>query len=497
MLTSAASISGTSEGFGRPMSTTRKSLIKKNKLLARGMLYGVPLLLVTAATLFIRYADPDRMVDRSWAEVDYESIESVQVFRDLLRIDTTYPSGSEIEAADYLAGLLEAEGIFVEVERFSGRYANLKALIRGKDPRPLVLHSHLDADPVRRPERWRHPPFSAAIELPFVYGRGAFDMKSITAAQVMAMLEVKRSGKMLKRSLMLLATSDEERDSWVGTRRLLKENPQWSKQLWAVLTEGGAVEAIDIDNVRYWGTEFGQKRFVDIWVCDDNLSRLEDLRSELHDRELPRRLEPEIARFLPHYQPSRDRLETRDVLSDPDRLLERLRTYPVDVGPTVLPPYIDAMLRSRISVFPPEPDPEGGYLMRVILHLLPSDHLHDVMPKLVGDRLEGFTYKIEEVHPPVKASDFDHPAFQRIDEFMAKVYPEFEHGPLFIPYSATDSRYFRQYGIPSFGFSPFLILSGDSMKMRGVDERMPLPAFVAGSNLYQGLVESLVLEDAR
>ena len=57
---------------------------------------------------------------------------------------------------------------------------------------------------------------------------------------------------------------------------------------------------------------------------------------------------------------------------------------------------------------------------------------------------------------------------------------------------ATDARFFREAGIPSYGFSPFLILSSDSMKMKGKNERMAAPSFVAGVELYRGLVEQLV-----
>lgn len=475
------------------MSLARKPLIHENKTRARLLLYGLPALFLVAALAFIRYADFSRLTEASWADMDFETIESVQIFQEYLRFDTTYPNGNEIPAAEYIAGILSAEGIPVEIERLGSRYANLVATLDGYDPRALALHGHVDTEPVRHPEAWRFDPFGGVLEPPFIYGRGAFDMKSVTVAQVMAMLSLKRSGTTPARSVKLLLTSDEERASWLGTRRLLKVRPEWH-DFWAVLTEGGAVEAVSVTEAKYWGTEFQQKRYIDIWVCDADPARLEFLRQELQGRQTGRSLDPDVARFLPWYGPTRDRPVTQDLLASPATLLERLRTYPVDVGPTVLTPLVDSMLRSLIETFPVEADPTGGFRVRVILHLLPELQIADVWDELVGDRLNGFTYNIEEVSTSVVGSDIEHPAFRHIHELITEVYPEIPHGPIFLPFTATDARYFRQYDVPVYGFTPFHILSGDAMKMRGVDERLPAPAFVAGVELYEELVRRMVDE---
>lgn len=455
------------------------------------LLYGVPTLVLLVLLIVIRWGN-DLGLDLDWYfEVDTDR-EAVELFQQYLRFDTSYPDGNEIPAAEWLAQILEAEGIEVHLERLGERNANLWATIPGRQERPLVLHNHIDVEPVRRPDKWIRPPFSGDIELPFIYGRGAFDMKSIAIAQLMAMLEIKRSGEQPGRSLMFLATGDEERDSHLGTRRLLQQHPEWGEHFWAVYTEGGAIEARSLEVVKYWGTEFGQKRFVDIWVCDARRDRLEDLREVFHKKMLPRRLTEPVRQFLPHYAPSRDRPEGRTLLAEPDLLIDRLRTYPTDVGPTVVAPYVDAMLRSSVVAFPVEEAPGGGYRVRLILHLLPDVEVDEVWPTLVGDDLDGYTYWVEEVHPPVESSPLDHPAFQAVERTMAEARPEVEHGPLFIPYSATDARYFRQYGIASYGFSPFLILAVDAQRMKGVNERMPAGPFLDGVELYTRLVQTVL-----
>lgn len=478
-----------------------RSFFSDRPRLARALLYGVPVLLVVAI-FAIREIERSIELDLGleWASVDYEKYESIRLFQEFLRFDTSYPDGNEIPAAEWLAGVLEAEGIDVHLERLGERNANLWATIPGEDPRALVLHNHIDVLPIERPEAWIVPPFSGALAPPFVYGRGAFDMKSLGIAQLVAVLEVKRSGEPLKRSLTFLATGDEERDSWLGTRRLLQEHPEWAEQFWAVLTEGGAVETTDIDTVRYWGTEFLQKRFVDIWVCDSDRRRLEELREILHRRQLGWRSIEGFEAFLPHYVPSRDRPETRAAFASPTEVLERLRAWPTDIGPTVVPPYIDFMLREAMIVaFPIEQDPSGGFLMRVILHLQPDVTVEEVWDELIGDDLEGYTYRVESTHPPLDpaGSPLDHEAFRILDELMDERYPAIDHGPLYVPHTATDARYFRQPGfeIPTYGFSPFVILAVDAQKLKGANERMAALPFIEGVETYVSLVERLVLEN--
>ncbi|MEO1082956.1 MAG: M20/M25/M40 family metallo-hydrolase [Acidobacteriota bacterium] len=470
-----------------------KVLIERNKTLARLVLYASPLVLFVAVIAIIEMlslVDP-RM---DWKDVDFLEFESVRLLQEYLRIDTSYPDGSEIAGAEYLASLFEKEGIDVYVERLGSRNANLWAELPGKNRQALVLHNHIDVIPALRPDDWRFDPFGGEVDLPFIYGRGAFDMKSVAIAQAMAIFELARSGTPLDRSILFLATGEEERDSYLGTQRVLRQHPELRDRMWGVLTEGGAVEAVSVDEARYWGTTFQQRHFVDIWVCGSDLVRLMDLRSSLDKRQTDRRMTPALATFFERYGPTRDRPETRRVMAVPNDMIERLRTFPRDIDETVMPPIIEALLRSRVVAFPVQKDPEGGFLMRVILHLQSDLEYTDVWDELIGDALEGFTYRIEDINKPNMGSPLEHEIFTRLDAFMEEQNPAIVHGPFSIPFSASDARFFRDYGIPAYGFTPFHILSSDTNGMKSVDERMALPAFLRGVELYSDLVRELVAD---
>ena len=463
----------------------RRPLIENNRRRARLALYLSPVLLLGVTWGLTQLGGrPER--DMEWQGVDYSEHESVRLFQEYLRIDTSYPDGNEIPGAEFLARQLEAAGIAAHLERLGSRNANLWAILEGDDPQALVLHNHVDVEPAPEPEKWRHPPFSGTLEPPFIYGRGAFDMKSLAIAQLMSVLKLKRDGVALGRSLIFLATGDEERFSRLGTRRLISEHPELVERFYAVLTEGGAIEAVDLETVKYWGTEIGQKRFVDAWVCDSRRERLQALRDELLAVEAPPRPPSgAIARFLRIYSSSRDSPGLRQLLGEPEAMLDNA-DYPR------LPPHLKAMTRNEIYAFPIETDPEGGYQMRLILHLLPDASVEDAMAELLPRGLDSFGLVFEVPHPPVAPSDMDHPVFQAIHEYMTGALPDVAHGPLFLPWVATDARFFRAQGIPSYGYSPFWILSSDTIKMKGRNERMAAPAFVEGVERYQELVHRLV-----
>lgn len=463
-----------------------KPLVQTHRRRARVLLYLSPVVLgftVWGLSRILGRLDPDM----SWRGRDFSKYEAVQLFQEYLRFDTSYPDGNEIPGAEYLARRLEAEGIEAHVERLGSRNANLWAVVEGEDPQALVLHNHIDVEPAPQAEKWRHPPFDGVLEAPFIYGRGAFDMKSVAIAQLVSVLEVKRSGRPLRRSLMFLATGDEERFSQLGTRWLVRQHPELLARFYAVLTEGGAVEATDLTSVKYWGTEFGQKRFVDVWVCSGQRERLEALREELFGTAgPPGPPHDEVARFLAAYSSSRDNPQFRRLLSQPETMLEH-----ADFDS--LPPYLKAMTRNELVAFPVEQDPGGGYTLRLILHLLTDADLDVAWDQLLGDALSGFDYTLDVPHGKVAPSPIDHPVFQAIDEHMHDILPRITHGPLFLPWVATDARFFRQQGIPAYGYSPFWIISSDTIRMKGQNERMAAIPFLEGVERYRQLVEKLVL----
>lgn len=113
--------------------------------------------------------------------------EVITICRDLIRIDTTNRdgSGSERQAAEYVAAMLEDVGL--ECSLFEPERGRASVVTRiegtGSTRGALLLHGHLDVVPAD-PAGWDIDPFAGEIRGNFLWGRGAVDMKNMDAGSV-------------------------------------------------------------------------------------------------------------------------------------------------------------------------------------------------------------------------------------------------------------------------------------------------------------------------
>ncbi len=421
--------------------------------------------------------------------INYLDYPEVRLLRDYVRIDTSEPHANEVAGAEFLAAQLGAAGIRSTIERFSDRRANLWAFVDGDDPKALVLHGHLDVERAIESRGWKYPPFAGVIEGPWIYGRGMYDMKSLTIAELLATIDVARSGKRPKRSILFLQTSGEELGSDTGTRWILAEHPELVARMGTVLTEGGVVEATNPSKVKYWGIEFDQKRFVRVSVCARNLADLRALVRYLSASgkgdPVPE-VAPAVRDFLASYGRSRDRTSLRELLAEPSRIPRERDRF------DDLTPFLQALFRNEVWSGTPFQDDDGEWRIYVWVHVLPgSDPLTETRRLLPAWKLRGFTTGAPEVEDWGPASPLDSPEFRGIVATIQADYPEVDVGPYFLPWAMTDARFFRRAGIRTYGFSPFPVVVFDTVQIARANERMQLPAYRVGIRLYGQAVQRL------
>lgn len=432
-------------------------------------------------------------LQKLWSGVDFLAMPEVQLLKQYIGIDTSEPNANEVPGAEFLARHLAAAGLTPHIERLAGGRANLWAFVEGEDPKAIVLAGHIDVEPAEGPGDWDYPPFGGVINGPWMYGRGIYDMKSLTIAQLLATTDVAReaarTGRKPKRSILFLATSGEETGSETGTRWILRGHPELVARMGVVLTEGGVVEAMSADQVKYWGIEFGQKRFTEVVFCSADAAKLAALaefldRFDATDPTVP--ISPPVALFLARYGPTRGLENLQAWLANPRAtLFDRSRF-------DRLTPFLQALFRNELMIFPVEPDPEGGFKLRLFVHLLPEADLQAVLAELLPESVTlGLTYRIGEDLGARQASPTDSADFLALERAIRERYPKTVVGPYFLPWTATDSRFFRGIGVPSYGFSPFLITVTDTMGIARANERMPLPGFVDGVAIYRRLIREL------
>jgi len=150
--------------------------------------------------------------------------EVVKVVRDLVRIPSINPHGTEREVADYIIRYMESKGIETTIQEvFPERY-NVVSRLKGQGTAsPILFTGHMDVVPVSSDElkKWKTDPFAAEIQDGFLYGRGSADMKGGLGAAMVAMATLAEHKIQPHGDIILAATVDEE-DLMRGVKALIK-----------------------------------------------------------------------------------------------------------------------------------------------------------------------------------------------------------------------------------------------------------------------------------
>src|SRR5918999_824289 len=168
--------------------------------------------------------------------------ETAEVLSRLVRFRTVNPPGDERECQEWLAAYLRDAGLDVELLGAEPQRPNLVARLRGGEPGPVLGYlSHVDTVLADAAD-WTHDPWSGAVHDGFLWGRGAIDMKSQTAAEAVAAATLARSGwRPAPGELKLIAVVDEEVGGQLGARWLTEQHPDLARVDWLVNEGGGQV----------------------------------------------------------------------------------------------------------------------------------------------------------------------------------------------------------------------------------------------------------------
>jgi len=184
--------------------------------------------------------------------------EATDLLQGLLRLDTTSPPGNERLAADYIAGVLTAEGIDSTIVEAAPGRATIVARLKAANPtgRPVLLMGHTDVVTVEA-EKWERGPFSGDLVDGFIWGRGALDMKGQVAGELAAFLALKRAKLPLTRDVIFCAFADEEAGGEFGADWVWKEHRDLIDAEYAINEGGGSPFAIG--GASFYTCQVGEK----------------------------------------------------------------------------------------------------------------------------------------------------------------------------------------------------------------------------------------------
>jgi acetylornithine deacetylase/succinyl-diaminopimelate desuccinylase-like protein len=172
--------------------------------------------------------------------------EATELLQKLIRFDTVNPPGNERAAQEYLSAYLTGAGFECELLGAEPERPNLVARLRaadGAEDGPTLCYlSHVDTVLANAAEWSAHEPWSGDLAEGFVWGRGALDMKSQTAAEIAAAAGLARSGwRPARGELLIVAVVDEETGGELGAQWICREHPEKVRCDLLVNEGGGAV----------------------------------------------------------------------------------------------------------------------------------------------------------------------------------------------------------------------------------------------------------------
>jgi acetylornithine deacetylase/succinyl-diaminopimelate desuccinylase-like protein len=184
--------------------------------------------------------------------------EATDVLRRLIRFNTVNPPGNERTAQEHLASYLQDAGLECELLGRTDERPNLVARLRGEADGPtLCLLSHVDTV-LADADEWERDPWSGDLADGEIWGRGALDMKSQTAAEVVAAASLARSGwRPARGELLVVVVVDEETGGSEGAQWITQTHPD-KVRCDMLINEGGGWH-LDRDGERVYGVGCAEK----------------------------------------------------------------------------------------------------------------------------------------------------------------------------------------------------------------------------------------------
>ncbi|MBW2039863.1 MAG: M20/M25/M40 family metallo-hydrolase [Deltaproteobacteria bacterium] len=414
--------------------------------------------------------------------------EAVEVLSAYIKINTTNPPGNEMEAARYLEGILSKEGINTTIYEPITQRANLMAVLPGEGTEaPMILLNHMDVVPVEE-DKWELDPFGGIVKDGYIHGRGTIDMKGKGVAELMAMLLLKRYKIPLKRDIIFLATADEEAGGRWGVKWMLEREPRL-KEAAFVLNEGGTILLRENGEVDHYEIATAQKVVSQFTLRargrsghgsrphgDSANVKLIRALSRVVEWEAPFVIIPLVKKYfanLAKLKPPEEAKGYQDIegaLRDPSfaEVFTANPNYNAMVRNTFTPTILRA--GNKVNVIPSEA--EAVFDCRI----LPGTSGEDLFAQLrevIGDKeIEISSLPDFESHslPP---SPTDNELYKAIYKVAQRKDPDCMVTPFLIT-GATDSRFFREVGVPCYDFSPFRLIQEELKSVHGHNERISI-----------------------
>lgn len=430
------------------------------------------------------------------------SAQALEILKRSVAFQTSAGQGQVPAYAAYLSGVLREGGFAAGDITITpmGETATLVARYPGRDPKakPIVIAAHMDVVAARK-EDWQRDPFTAVVEDGFVFGRGSADNKFGLTTMVATLLWLRQENFRPRRDILLALTGDEE-----TTQDTTAELAQTLKHAEMLLnSDAGGAYLDDGGKPVVYAMQAAEKTYMDFRVIYTS----------------PGGHSSRPSKDNPIYALARA-LEKIAAFRFPARSSELTRAYfratgpltPGELGQAMLRYADDSTDRAAFDLLASHPEYVGQLGTTCVATMLQGGHAENALPQnamanincrvFPGESVDSVretltrviddpAAKLELVGTPVPSDasplrDDVMKALRRAIELRAPglpIVPVMSAG-------ATDSLYFRNLGVPSYGVGGIFMHPKDNFA-HGLNERVPVASIDGALLQWRSLLRDL------
>lgn len=442
--------------------------------------------------------------------------EAIDIFRQLIEINTTDTSlGSVTKSSVAMQKrFLDAGFVAADVQLLGPApdKQNLVVRMRGTGSgKPILFLCHLDVVEAL-PKDWHTDPFKFVEKDGYYYGRGVQDMKESDAALVSTFLRLHREGFKPSRDLILALTADEEGGSSNGAGWLLKNHRDLVEAEFVINPDSGGVE-LEKGKPVVADVEATEKVYADFQVTALNPGGHSSRpRPDNAIYELTTALQKLSAYSFPFEMNG----VTRAYF---EALAKQEKGETADDIRAILATPPDAAAANRLAA---EPGFNSNFRTTCVATRLAAGHANNALAQtaqanvncrifpghspeqirqqlieLFADQKLSVKYvsdagQVSDTAPDRKAIEPPPPlpqVFAPLTALVDAIWPGTPVTPV-MENGASDSIYFAQAGIPSYGFSAVALERGDD-RAHGQDERLPVESYDKSLQFFYAFAKAL------
>ncbi|XP_041990883.1 aminoacylase-1-like isoform X1 [Salvia splendens] len=406
-----------------------------------------------------------------------DSSSIISRFQEYLRINTAQPNPSYYEAADFISSQAKSLSLDLEILEFAKGKPLLLLKWAGTNPAlsSILLNSHTDVVPAEH-HKWNHPPFDAHLDpsTGHIYARGSQDMKCVGIQYLEAIRKLQASGFRPLRTVYLTFVPDEEIGGHDGVEKLADSDTFKNMNVGIVLDEGLASPT---ENYRIF---YGERS---PWWLVIKATGAPGHGAKLYDNTAMENLLKSIESIRRFRASQFDLIKSGhfaegEVTSVNMVFLKAGTPSPTGFVMNLQPSEASAGFDIRV---PPTAD-EAALERRILEEWAPASRN---LTFELGQFKQRATMHYKYGKPLITSSDSSNPWWRLLEKAVNDANGKLAKPEIFP--AATDSRYFRELGLPAIGFSP---MANTPVLLHDHNEFLNKDEYLRGISIYESIIKA-------